>query len=94
MRVPAEPRLGERVRAVERATGKRIVLRNVRTCDPSFRGRIAHRPGYVVLEYRDDQPGYFWHVPIVEELLRLVELGAGSVTLYEGDRQYVEVPLR
>lgn len=93
MRRPAEPHLRERVLTAERATGKRIVLRNVRTADPSFRGRIVRRPGYVVLEYRDDQPGYFWHVPIVEELLRLVELGAGSVTLYEGDRQYVELPL-
>jgi len=89
----AEPGLRQRVRAVERAAGRRIVLRNVRTSDPSFRGRIVRRPGYIVLEYRDDQPGYFWHVAIIEELLRLVELGAGSLTLYEGDRQYVEVPL-
>ncbi len=86
-------KLEQRIRQVEAETGKRIIVRGVRSDEADFRGRLIVHKGYCVLEYRDDEPGYFWHVPIIEELLRLVQEGRGSVTLLEGGRQFIDVPL-
>ena len=85
--------LEDRIREVEARTGKPIVVRGVRSDEPDFRGRLIARKGYYVVEYRDNVPGYFWHVPIIEELLRLIEQGQGSITLLEGNRQFMDVPL-
>jgi hypothetical protein len=86
--------IDDRIRKLEKLRGKRIVLRGVRTSNKHFRGRLVERHGYIVLEYRDDQPGYFWHYEIIEELLGLVEKRSGNIILYEGDYQYMEVPVR
>lgn len=86
--------IDERVRRLERLRGKRIVLRGMRTTNAHFRGRLIERNGYIVLQYRDDRPGYFWHYEIIEELLDLVEKQSGSITLYDGDYQYMEVPVK
>jgi len=70
--------LDERVRALEQRLGQRLILRGVRDPDPLWRGRISWRPGYVLLEYRDATPGFFWHHDIIRELLDLVEQGGGT----------------
>ncbi len=87
-------KIDERIRKLERLRGKRIVLRGVRTNNAQFRGRLVERNGYIVIEYRDDKPGYFWHYEIIEELLDLVEKGSRNIILYEGDYQYMDVPLK
>ncbi len=87
-------KIDERIRKLERLRGKRIVLRGVRTNNAQFRGRLVERNGYIVIEYRDDKPGYFWHYEIIEELLDLVEKGSCNIILYEGDYQYMDVPLK
>jgi hypothetical protein len=76
--------LDERVAALERRLGKRVILRAVRTLDAAFRGRVVDRSHSVLVEYRDDAPGYFWQYEIVEELLDRLERGEGNVTLFEG----------
>jgi hypothetical protein len=86
--------IDERVRAIEKRCGKRIVLRGVRTNKAHFRGRLTERHRHIVLEYRDDKPGDFWHYKIIEELLDLVEKRSGNIILYEGEYQYVEVPVK
>ena len=87
-------KIDERIRKLEQLRRKRIVLRGVRTNDPHFRGRLLERKSYIVLEYRDDKPGYFWQYEIIEELLDLVEKESSNIILYEGDYQYVDVPLK
>lgn len=37
----------------------------------------------VLVEYRDDVAGYFWHYDIIEELLEHLEQGRLSVVLHE-----------
>jgi len=77
--------LESQVREVEQATGERIVLRGIKTPDPSVRGRISSRAGYLLLEYRDETAGYFWHHDIIRELLELVRQGQRDFTLYNWD---------
>jgi hypothetical protein len=81
----------ERIRRIEKERGKKVILRGVRVPDARFRGRIVERPRCIVLEYRDDEPGYFWHYEIIEELLDAVERGIKNVTLFEGDYQFMEL---
>jgi hypothetical protein len=74
---PLEPELRE----VEQTIGKPIVLRAVRTPEPELRGRLVSRPGYVVLEYRDDTAGYFWDHDIIRELLARLRQGERDCVL-------------
>ena len=83
----------DRIIQLERKTGKRLVLRAVHDPNPQFRGRLTQRPLYYLLEYRDEEPGYFWHHGIIAELLDCLEQGRLNITLFEGDLQYQEVPL-
>jgi hypothetical protein len=94
-RTPLDRDIDQRIKRLESRTGKRVLLRPVRARNPSFRGRVAEKRDHFVLEYRDETAGYFWDHDIVRELLTCIEEGVGrSVTLYDGDVQYVEVPLR
>jgi len=77
------PGLRSRVRRAERLAGQPIVLRQVRTLDPAFKGRITRKPGYLLLEYQTAQSGYFWDIPIIEELLRRIEAGETDALLRE-----------
>ncbi len=77
--------LEELVREVEGAIGQPIVLRAVRTPERELRGRIVSRTGYLLLEYRDDTPGYFWHHDVIRELLALVRQGCEEFVLYDWD---------
>ena len=75
--------LRTRIEAVEKKLSRRIVLRGARWPDPALRGRVSHRSGLIVLEYRDDIAGYFWHYDIISELLGHVEKGHFEVTLLD-----------
>jgi hypothetical protein len=82
--------IDERLASLERRLGKRLLLRGVRTPDAAFRGRVAERAHCLVIEYRDDLPGFFWHYEIIEELLDRVERGERSFTVFEGGVSYAE----
>ena len=70
-------------KAVEAQIGMRIVIRGIRAPDPSLRGRVSQRRGYLLLEYQVAQPGYFWELPVVEELLGRIAAGEREITLRE-----------
>ena len=84
--------LESQVREVEEAIGKPIVLRGIKTPDPSVRGRISSRPGYLLLEYRDETAGYFWHHDIIRELLERLRQGERDVVLYDWDALFARLP--
>jgi hypothetical protein len=77
--------LDERVHALERRLGKRIVLRGVCDPDPLWRGRLTERPSHFLLEYRDATIGFFWHHDIIRELLDLLEQGQTDVVLRDDE---------
>ena len=87
--------LQELVAEVEEHIGKPVVLRAIRTPEAEVRGRIVSRPGYLLLEYRDETAGYFWEHDIIRELLELVRQGERDTVLYDWDavlRRLVEGP--
>lgn len=67
-----------------------MIVRGARPRNPLFRGRIVERVRCIIVEYRDDTAGYFWHYRIIEELLEYVRQGRRNVVLYEGDIQYAD----
>ncbi len=84
-----------RVEAAERQLQCPILLRGARWPDPTLRGHILRSQGVVVIEYRDDVAGYFWHYDIISELLDHVEEGHLVVSLRDGggkSKSIEEVP--
>lgn len=77
--------LSGRVKRLEARYGARIILRAVHVPDPGFRGSVRRRGGRIVVEYRDDTPGFFWHHDILRELLERLERGEDDVTLRDDD---------
>ena len=77
---------------VEQQIGRRLILRGVKTPDRTFRGRISSRPGYLLLEYRDDTAGYFWDYDIIKKLLALVRQGHRDLVLYDRDTLLAQSP--
>ncbi len=69
------PGLRPALRLAEAKAGVPIVIRGVRLSDPAFRGRVTRKAGFLLLEYQVSQAGYFWHIPIIEELLRRIQSG-------------------
>ena len=74
-------RLEKRRQEVEARLGRRVVVREVRTPDAGFRGRIRRRGKSLWLEYQISQVGYFWQAEVIEDLLELAAEGAEEVTL-------------
>ena len=68
---------------VEAETGQRLVLRAMHAPERNLRGRLSPRPGYLLVEYRDDTPGYFWDHDIIRELLALIRQGQRDFALYD-----------
>jgi hypothetical protein len=66
---------------LERRLGRPVIVREVRTGDPAFRGRLRRRAGAVILEYQVAQSGFFWHADTVQELLRRAAAGEVAVEL-------------
>lgn len=78
-RLPDE--LEEKREALARALGRAVSVRGIRTPDRELRGRLRVEPGRVVIEYQVAEAGYFWHIPIIEELLSRAAAGETAVEL-------------
>jgi len=81
---PLPPRLEEKRRALARLLGRPVVVRGLRTPDPDFRGRLQVEPGRVLIEYQVAQPGYFWEIPVIDELLDRAAAGELTASVREG----------
>lgn len=92
MRGVESPVIAARIARLEKRLGLRVVVRGVRSPDPAFRGRLRRVPGAVVVEWRDDTAGYFWHYDILEQLLGHLERGCVSLTLRDGEAPSPDVP--
>ena len=77
-RAPLEQRLAE----LEQRLGRRIVLRPVHDPDIAWRGRLSWRGGWVLVEYQDPEPGYFWDRDLIHELLDCLQAGQRNVCLW------------
>jgi len=71
---------------VERVTALKVCIRGVRWEDERMRGRLRQVNDVLYVEFRDDNPGYFWHIDTVRELLRLAMLGHRNIELYDDER--------
>lgn len=69
------PGLKKRLKEVETKIGKPIILRAVRLPEQNMRGRVTDKRSHILLEYRDDVPGFFWDVDVIRELLTALEEG-------------------
>jgi len=78
------PALEPKRRRAEQALGMPVLVRGVRTRHRSFRGRAVRRQGCVVVEYQVAAAGYFWHVPIIEEILDRLAGGETDTYLQDG----------
>jgi len=74
------PALEPKRRRAEQALGVPVRVRGVRTRHKSFRGRTVRRQGCVIIEYQVAAAGYFWHIPIIEEILD--RLAGGETEIY------------
>ncbi len=77
--------LRKRVEELEKQLGLPIILRPVHVPEPAFRGRITKRSDRIVLEYRDEVPGFFWHHDILRELFAHLEVGRFDISLYDDE---------
>ncbi len=77
--------LTRRLEELEEKLGLRIILRPVHVPEQDFRGRIIKRGDRIVLEYRDEVPGFFWHYDILRELFAHLEAGRFDVALYDDE---------
>ena len=62
-----------------------VRVRGVRTRHKSFRGRSVRRRGYVLVQYQVAAAGYFWHIPIIEEILDRLAVGETDVCLEQAE---------
>lgn len=76
-------RLTPSPQAVERVTGLKVCIRGVRWDNPRIKGRLRHIGDILYVEFRDDNPGYFWHFDTVRKLLELAILGFRYAELYD-----------
>lgn len=68
-------------RSLARALGRPVLIRGIRTPDAEFRGRLRVERHRVLIEYQVAQAGYFWHIPIIEELLERAGEGESEAEL-------------
>jgi len=80
---PLPAGLEEKRRALERALGRPVRVRGVRTPDRGLRGRLRVERARVVIEYQVAEVGYFWHLPVIEELLDRAAAGEAWAELRE-----------
>jgi hypothetical protein len=79
------PALEPKRRRAERSLGVPVMVRGVRTRHRSFRGRAVRRQGCVIVEYQVAAAGYFWHVPIIEEILDRLIAGETNIHLEQAE---------
>jgi hypothetical protein len=77
------PELEEKRRDLARALGRPVYVRGIRTPDPGLRGRLRVERHRVLIEYQVAEKGYFWHIPIIEELLSRAAAGQPTAELRE-----------
>lgn len=77
------PALERKRRSLELALGRPVQVRGVRTPDPGFRGRLSTESARVLVEYQVSQAGYFWHIPIIEQLFARAAGGESAVEIRE-----------
>lgn len=70
---------------VERATNLKVLIRGVRWDDERIRGRLRQVDDVLYVEFKDETPGYFWHIDTVSELLKLAMLGCRNIELYDDE---------
>ena len=88
------PEIDARIARIESSTGKPVVLRPVRPTNCCFRGRVCERQSAFVVEYRNDSDDHAKLYEILRDLLDCIDERRGQkITLYDGDVQYVEIPL-
>jgi hypothetical protein len=75
--------LRARLAAVAETTGRPVLVLSRHWPDPRLRGRVTQRAGALVLEYRDEGAGYFWHLDLIAELLSYVEQGHLQISLHD-----------
>ena len=75
--------LEQKRRAISRMLRRPVVVRGVRTPDAGLRGRLTVQPDRVIIEYQLAQAGYFWHIPIIEELLDRAASGEAKAEVRE-----------
>jgi len=80
---PLPPPLEAKRRALSELLRRPVVVRGIQTPDPLFRGRLTVEPGRVLIEYQVAQAGYFWHIPIIEEMLDRAAAGETTAELRE-----------
>jgi hypothetical protein len=68
---------------VQQKLKRPVLVRGIRVPDPGFRGRLQVEPSRVLIEYQVAQSGYFWHIPIIEELLDRAAAGRLTAELRE-----------
>ena len=78
---PLPPVLEEKRQALARALGRPVRVKGMTTPERDLRGRLRVRPDRVVIEYQIAEEGFFWHVPIIEELLARAAAGETAVEL-------------
>ena len=69
------PLLEQKRKAVQEKLGLPVVVRGLRTPDASWKGRLYRRRGRIIIEYQVSQVGFFWHAPIVDQLLKAAAEG-------------------
>jgi hypothetical protein len=80
---PLPPSLEAKRHSVQQILKRPVLVRGIRVPDPDFRGRLQVEPSRVLIEYQVAQPGYFWHIPIIEELLDQAVAGRTTAELRE-----------
>lgn len=86
------PELERRRKRLERALGRPVLVRGIQTPDLGLRGRLRVERSRVVIEYQVAEQGYFWHIPIIEELLSRAAAGHATFELREPDLDRGEGP--
>jgi hypothetical protein len=73
-----------RMERLEAVLGARLHFRLVHMPDPGLRGRVVEKRGVVEIECNDVNPGFFWHLDVLRELLTRLEGGeAAPITLMD-----------
>ncbi len=86
------PGLERKRRELARLLGRPVRVRGIRVPDRAFRGRLRVDSDRVLIEYQVDQPGYFWHIPVIEELLDRAAAGECAVDLRERSAESEAAP--
>lgn len=82
--------LEEKRRRLEKRLGAHIEVRGVKVLtNPDFRGRLRVHGSHILVEYQEEQPGFFWYAETVNFLLNMLAWGARFFVIYElkGEKQ-------